>query len=106
MEAYNDRIDCFRSGLDEVGFEAALDGLPELDEGGPPKKSRPSNDSPCLGCFGGAASGPVLVGLRSGISAVFGLIGGAIGLSSPNRSTLAAGAATGAARRTLDTPGC
>lgn len=44
---YNERIDCFRSGLEGplAGVEVALEGL----EGGfgcpPPKKSNPSNDS-------------------------------------------------------------
>jgi hypothetical protein len=103
--AYNDRIDCFRSGLEDIGFEAALEGLPAVDDGGPPKKSSPSNDSPCLAGRCIAAGGPTLVGFVSGISAVLGLIGGAMGLSSPKRSMLAVGAAAGA-RRICDAPWC
>jgi hypothetical protein len=105
-DAYNDSIDCFRSGLEEVGLEAALDGLPVFVDGVPPKKSRPSKDSPCLADLCGAAAGPALVGFVSGMSAVFGLIGGAMGLSSPNRSMLAAGAAVRTARRTCEAPCC
>lgn len=102
--AYNDRIDCFKSGLEDVWFEAALDGLATPEDGGPPKKSSPSNDSPCLACLCVAGGGPALVGLVSGMSAVLGLIGGAMGLSSPKRSMFAAGAGAGTARRICDAP--
>lgn len=103
--AYNDRIDCFRSGLEEIGFEAALEGLPAFDDGSPPKKSSPSNDSPCLAGRCIAAGGPTLLGFVFGMSAVLGLIGGAMGLSSPKRSMFAKGAAAGA-RRICDAPWC
>lgn len=75
MDAYSDRIDCFKSGLE--GAEAAgpvLDGRAGCAEGPPPKKSSPSNESPALFCFGGAGSafggaratgGPVLA--RGGV---------------------------------------
>lgn len=86
-EAYNERIDCLRSGLEGIaepdGVEAELDGLPEVADGGPPKKSRPSNESAALAClgraeaFGGAD--------RPGTSVVLGLAGGSG--TSPNRST-------------------
>lgn len=103
--AYRDRIDCFRSGLEEVGLEAAVEGLPAFEDGGPPKKSSPSNDSPCLAGRCTAAGGPTLVGFVFGMSAVLGLIGGAVGLSSPKRLMLAVGAAAGA-RRICDAPCC
>ena len=93
-EAYNERIDCLRSGLEGTavpdGVEAELDGLPDVADGGPPKKSRPSNESAAFACllgaeaFGGAD--------RPGMSVVFGLTGGSG--TSPNRST--GGAAFGA----------
>lgn len=72
------------------GVEAELDGLPDVADGGPPKKSRPSNESAAFACllgaeaFGGAD--------RPGMSVVFGLTGGSG--TSPNRST--GGAAFGA----------
>lgn len=90
--AYKDKIDCFRSGLEDAGFEAALDGLPAFVDGGPPKKSNPSKDSPCLAGRCVAGGGPALVGLVSGISAVLGRIGGAMGVASPKRSMLEVGA--------------
>jgi hypothetical protein len=105
-DAYNDSIDCLRSGLEEVGLEAALEGLPVVEDGGPPKKSRPSKDSPCLAGLCGTTAGPALVGFVSGMSAVFGLIGGTMGVSSPNRSMLAAGATVRTVRRTCEAPCC
>ena len=92
--AYKERIDCLRSNLNWTagpdGAEAELDGLPDVADGGPPKKSRPSNESAALACLGGAeafggAAGP-------GTSVVLGLAGGSG--TSPNRST--GGAAFGA----------
>jgi hypothetical protein len=58
LEAYSDRIDCLRSGLDGAADAAGpvLDGLAGCDAGPPPKKSSPNNESPALVCFGGAAS--------------------------------------------------
>jgi hypothetical protein len=103
--AYRESMDCLRSGLEDVGLEAALEGLPAFDDGGPPKKSSPSSDSPCLGGRCTAAGGPTRVGFVFGMSAVLGLIGGAMGLSSPKRSMLAVGAAAGA-RRICDAPWC
>lgn len=86
-EAYNERIDCLRSGLEGSaepdGVVAELDGLPDAVDGAPPKKSRPSNESAALACLGGAeAFGGAG---RLGTSVVFGLAGGST--MSPNRST-------------------
>lgn len=91
-------MEFFRSprGLEggAVGFDAALEGRPALAEGGPPKKSSPSNESPCLGP-GLACGGAVLVaGLLCGMSAVLGLEGGSEAMS-PNKSTAGAAAARG-----------
>lgn len=86
-EAYNERIDCLRSGLDGAvdpeGVDAELDGLPDAEAGGPPKKSRPSRESAALVCFGG---GLLLGGGGRApvVSVVLGLAGGAG--TSPNRS--------------------
>ena len=86
-EAYNDKIDCLRSGregtADPVGVDAELDGLPVDEAGGAPKNSRPSNESAAFVCFGGAE---VLGGggRETGISVVLGLAGGSI--MSPNKS--------------------
>ena len=93
-EAYNERIDCLRSGLEgiaePVGVEAELEGLPDVADGGPPKKSRPSNESAAFACLGGAdAFGGAD---RQGTSVVLGLAGGSG--TSPNKST--GGAAFGA----------
>lgn len=58
-EAYSDKMDCFKSerpgtpGV--VAAEAALDGRAGGADCVPPKKSRPSSESPPLFCFGGAA---------------------------------------------------
>ena len=39
-------MDCLRSGLEGPdGVDAELAGLPDVVDGGPPKKSRPSNES-------------------------------------------------------------
>ena len=87
-------MDCLRSGLEGIaeldGVEAELDGLPDVADGGPPKKSRPSKESAALACLGGAV---VFEGAdRPGTSVVLGLAGGSG--TSPNKST--AGAAFGA----------
>ena len=93
-EAYNERIDCLRSGLEATaepdGVEAELDGLPDVADDGPPKKSRPSNESAAFACLGGADS--FRGAGRPGMSVVLGLAGGSG--TSPNRST--GGAAFGA----------
>ena len=90
-EAYNDKMDCLRSGLEEpvepAGVDDTLGGLiPALD--GPPKKSSPSSESAALEGFVGA------VALRGGgrapgVSVVLGLAGGSG--TSPKRSTGGAG---------------
>jgi hypothetical protein len=71
------------------GFDPALDGLSldwEL-----PKKSNPSNESPCLVCLVEAGAAEALAtGFELGMSVVLGLTGGTGG-SSPNRSMLGAG---------------
>ena len=94
-DAYNERIDCLRSGLEgsdgPAGVEAELDGLPGVAIGGPPKKSRPSNESAALACLGGAVFGGA--GL-AGTSVVLGLAGSSG--TSPNRSTGGAPFETGA----------
>lgn len=87
-------MDCFRSGLEGAveppGVDAELDGLPMDDEGGPPKKSRPNNESAAFVCFGGPED--LEGGSRlPGVSVVLGLAGGSG--TSPNRST--GGAALG-----------
>ena len=99
---YNERIEFLRSPLafEPVwGLEAALEGRPILPEDEPPKKSRPSRES-CgfTAGFGAgpAAGGPVRVGLDSGMSAVFGLTGGA-GAKSSKRFIFAAGRGGGGA---------
>lgn len=57
MEAYSERMDCFRSGLD--GAAAAgpvLEGRVGCAEDvAPPRKSKPNKESPVLFCFGGAS---------------------------------------------------
>ncbi len=87
-EAYNERMDCFKSGLEGTaglaGLEDELEGLADEPDGGPPKKSRPSNESDALVGLGGAEA------LRGGglapvVSVVFGLTGGSG--TSPKRST-------------------
>lgn len=69
LDAYKDRMDCFRSGRDgaeEVDIEAAaLDGLAGTFACVPPKKSKPSSESPpVLGwrAVGGAALDTVACG--------------------------------------------
>lgn len=92
-DAYSDKIDCLRSGLEGVdetkGLDAALDGRPfegwEL-----PKKSNPSKESPGLFCFGGCET-DLTCGLE-GMSVVLGRTGGETGASSPKRSIAGAGA--------------
>lgn len=80
-EAYSDRIDCLRSGRDwltdpPMALPEALEGLSVGPVRGAPKKSRPSNESPCFACgldeggaFGGAAreAGSVVLGLAGGV---------------------------------------
>ena len=88
LAAYRERIDCLRSGLEGpagiFGVEDELDGLAGGIDCGPPKKSRPSNESAAFCCFGGAGfSGG---GARApAVSVVLGRAGGS-GIS-PNRST-------------------
>jgi hypothetical protein len=91
-------MDCLRSGL-EGAAEAAgpvLEGRAGCVVGPPPRKSKPSSESPAFVCFGGAASafgggartfegGPVLG------------LGGA-GASSPKRSIAGCGRACGGGR--------
>ena len=90
-EAYKESIDCLRSGLDGTaepdGVEAELEGLPDVADDGPPKKSRPSNESAALACLGGADAFGGAV--RLGTSVVLGLAGGSG--TSPKRSTGGAG---------------
>lgn len=98
-EAYSDRIDCLRSGLEAVGAApevvVALEGLAEGAEGGPPKKSKPRRESPCFCCFGGPAASFMGGGRTLGVSAVLGRAGG-IGMS-PNKSIFGAGLGIGLA---------
>ena len=86
-------MDCFKSGLEGAvmlpGVEAALEGLAEDVEGGPPKKSRPRSESPCFCCFGGAAEAFGGGGRVFGVSVVLGRAGG-VGMS-PNKSTFGTG---------------
>ena len=90
-EAYNDRMDCLRSGLEgpvePAGVEDTLDGLtPEVD--GPPKKSSPRSESAALdGLVGTVALGGG--GRAPGVSVVLGLAGGSG--TSPKRSMGGAG---------------
>ena len=73
--------------MDVAGVDAALDGLPEDADGGPPKKSSPNNESAGFDCLGGA----VFLGGGGRLpatSVVLGLAGGAG--TSPNRSTFRA----------------
>ncbi len=93
-EAYSERMDCFRSGREGVvepaGVDAELEDLPIEEDGGPPKKSRPSSESAALVCLGG----PEDLGGGSRLprlSVVLGLAGGSG--TSPKRST--GGAARG-----------
>ena len=84
--AYNDNIDCFRSGRDGTfvpeGVDAALAGL-AFGALGPPKKSRPRSESEALVglAIGGAFVGG---GCEPAGSVVLGRAGG-VG-TSPNRS--------------------
>lgn len=81
-----------RSGLEgtpePTGVDVELEGLPDGPEGGPPKKSRPNNESDAFEGLDGAAAfaGGGFVPV---VSVVFGLTGGA-GIS-PKRSTWGAG---------------
>jgi hypothetical protein len=57
LEAYSDKIDCLRSGLEGAAAAApVLDGRDGAADDEPPRKSNPSNESPALFCFGGAGS--------------------------------------------------
>lgn len=82
-----------RSGLEGVavppGVDAALEGLAEELDGGPPKKSRPKRESPCFCCFAGPAAAFPGGGRTVGVSVVLGRAGG-IG-TSPNKSICGAG---------------
>jgi len=87
-EAYKDRMDCLRSdrpGTPGVPTDAALDGRAGGADCVPPKKSRPSNDSPGLFCFGGAAGALTGGGRAETAGSVVTGRGGCDG-SSPNRS--------------------
>lgn len=79
-EAYNDKMDCFRSGRDgpdePSALPEALKGTSAGAEGGPPKKSKPNSESPCFAgalvgteAFGGGArdDGSVVLGLAGGV---------------------------------------
>lgn len=83
LEAYRDKMDCFKSGRDcTPGVAAALEG--RFGGGAEsPKKSRPSRESAGFVCLGGAASA-FARGLLKGGPAVLDL--GEELLSSPNRS--------------------
>lgn len=86
-------MDCLRSGREEAaeapGVDVALGGLSDVAEGGPPKKSKPSNESPGFCCLGGAAVAFGRGGRVVGGSVVLGRAGG-VG-TSPNRSTFGVG---------------
>src|SRR5437879_4922457 len=83
-EAYRDRIDCFKSGLDcAPGVAAALDG--RAGACASPKKSSPSNESAGFVCFGGAGS-DFGGGLDATGAALFALGGDSALSSSPKRS--------------------
>jgi len=94
-EAYNDRIDCFRSGLDGAAEAPAGPVLEGLAGGAelPPRKSNPNNEPPAFVCFGGAASA-----FGGGALAATGgpvLDRGGAGAASPKRSITGAGLACG-----------
>ena len=84
-------MDCFRSGLEGPvlpdGVEEELEGLPEVVDGGPPKKSRPSRES---AAFVGLGGWELLEGAGRvpGVSVVLGLAGGSG--TSPKRSMFGA----------------
>ena len=90
-EAYNDKMDCLRSGLEgpvePAGVDDTLGGLiPAVD--GPPKKSSPNSESAALeGLVGAVALGGG--GRAPGVSVVLGLAGGSG--TSPKRSMGGAG---------------
>ena len=72
-------VRAFREGaMEPEGVEAALDGLPFVDGGGAPKKSRFNKESEAFAGLGAAGTfeGCVLV---PGVSVVLGLTGGAGG---------------------------
>ena len=81
--------------MELAGFAEALEGLSAGAAGGPPKKSRPSNESPGFVCaFCGADA--LRAGARvPGVSVVLGRAGGDI--DSPNISMIGAGFVKGAA---------
>lgn len=89
-EEYNDRIDCLRSGRDEPDGNPPSKALAgptgEVDDP-PPKKSKPSSDSPGLMCLGGAFSAFGGTDRSAAGSVVFGR-GGAIGKLSHIKSLL------------------
>lgn len=94
VEAYSDKMDCLRSGLDGAA-EAPAGPVLEGRAGGaelPPRKSRPNSESPAFVCFGGAASA-----LGGGARAAGGpvLDRGGAGVASPKRSITGAGFACG-----------
>lgn len=95
-EAYKERIDCFRSGLEGTallpGVEA-LEGLAYEAEGGAPKKSSPRSESPCFCCLAGLGAALEGGGWTPGVSVVLGRAGG-VGIS-PKRSTFGVGFGVG-----------
>lgn len=91
VEAYSDRIDCLRSGLDGAAEAPAGPVLEGLAGGAelPPRKSSPSSESPARVCFGGAASafgGGALVAAGGPV-----FERGGAGVASPKRSMTGAG---------------
>lgn len=87
-EEYNERIDCLRSGRDEPDgnppSKVLADRTGEVDAP-PPKKSKPSSDSPGLICLGGAISAFGGTDRSAAGSVVFGRRG-ATGKLSPIKS--------------------
>lgn len=85
-------MDCLRSGLDGPvvprGFEAVVEALPWDAAGGPPKKSKPSKESPGFVSLSGAAD--VRGGIGGSFAAVESVVlgrGGGDSVSSLKRST-------------------
>lgn len=104
FEAYSERMDCLRSGL-EGAAEAAgpvLDGLAGCDAGPPPKKSSPSSESPAFVCLGGAAS--AFGGAERTFEGGPVLGRGGAGVSSPKRSMVCCCLACGGGAGRLELP--
>lgn len=93
-DAYRERMDCLRSGLDgpvePSGLELTLEGRAGPEDGALPKKSSPRSESPCFVCR--VVVGIALLGCGGvlELSVVLGRTGGA-GASSPNISIVGAG---------------